>query len=412
MRGRVAALAGVEPARAAPAPEVSTAGPEPLTPIEDVEELLELASLLLEGLDDPDEFERFVDGLSRLADVPVPRGRRTALLRRAKRGREASEGYVEKLCLAWFGVKAFPFFSWTGEPGAVNRRLAVVRRRLEARRPALLLSAPTHRGGFLAAETLHSRLEAGGAIEDDDLALALLRVPEGEAPSVPLPRTALPASWDSTDLLADPPPARQRVAPEPTSGFNARVSPARLLAAPAGGGTRARSSSRTLALVWPGRREHYYAGVVRPLPTRLTAALTTMLYPGEPLGPHAAHVIAVGLHEADANRLLAADVLADAFATRRIEPATLGAALARSRARASRHASRPRCSPSRCRNCSRRSRRCWPGSTCDAAADRRDRSAAADRPGHGHARERPAGACLLESLTAKSGKLARQALAV
>jgi hypothetical protein len=60
----------------------------------------------------------------------------------------------------------------------------------------------------------------------------------------------------------------------------------------------------------------------------LTAALTTMRYPGESLGPHAAHLIAVGLHEADANRLLAADVLADAFATRRIEPATLGAAMA------------------------------------------------------------------------------------
>ena len=60
-------------------------GPEPLTPVADVDELLALTSRLLEGLDDPDEFERFADGLVRFAGEPIPNGRQTALKRRAKR---------------------------------------------------------------------------------------------------------------------------------------------------------------------------------------------------------------------------------------------------------------------------------------------------------------------------------------
>lgn len=332
LRARVSALAGAEPQRALPAAAaVEPTGPEAVTPVADVDELLDLASRLLEGLDDPDEFERLVDGLSRLAGAPVPEGRRTALVRRAKRGANTWEDCVEKLCLAWFGVPASPF--GTGDrSGAVERRLAVVRRRLEARRPAVLLSAPTHRGGFLDAGALRERLAAGEPVEDDDLALALLRVPADDAlailAEVRQPREQLPASWDSAALLTDPPPAvRRRLPPVPSP-----ASPGRLLAGPNPPyHDYSPLFARVLGLVWPTVRAHYYAGVrvgEEAHPAELAAALTTMLYPGEPLGSHAAYLIAEGLHTADANRPLAADVLADALATGRIDAAELGGLLA------------------------------------------------------------------------------------
>ncbi len=296
LRSRISALAGAVPAPvSSTAAAVAPAGPEPITPVAGVDELLDLASRLLEGLEDPDEFERFVDGLSRLADAPVPKGRCTALLRRARRDQYRWDRHVRFLCIQW--LDDVTFAAGGGTP--ISARLAVVMRRLKARSPAILLSAPTHRGGFLSADVLRERLQAGGPIEDDDLALALLRVPPAEAPT-------FTTGWKPV------------TAAEVFGGHDPR-------------GYHSLLFYRVLGLHWPTQREHYYAlpFLERNQPSWLNATLTTMLYPGEPLGGYAAYLIALALHEADANRLLAADVLADALPARRIEAVTLGNTLAR-----------------------------------------------------------------------------------
>ena len=87
---------------------------------------------------------------------------------------------------------------------------------------------------------------------------------------------------------------------------------------------------RWLALVWPSHRDLYFEAVIRALwdwtprdlgriehHDRLGAALTTTQYPDETLGPQAHYIIALGLQAPDSNRLVAADVVVDAIATRR-----------------------------------------------------------------------------------------------
>ncbi len=63
----------------------SRSDPERIVPVESVEELLELTAVVLERQDDPDQLERWCDGVSRLCDQPIDEPRRRALLRRARR---------------------------------------------------------------------------------------------------------------------------------------------------------------------------------------------------------------------------------------------------------------------------------------------------------------------------------------
>lgn len=378
VRARLERLSG--PAAEGPAavavavPRPSVVGPRlvpssAITPVADVEELLELASLLLEGLDDPDEYERFVDGISRLCDAPVSKGRRTALVRRADRRRNHVAAYAERLVLSWLAPdpERPGSLGWNGPTEALGRRLTALMRRVARAQPDVLLSAPTHRGGFLDPEVLCERLERAREVEDHDLAQALLRLPRlglervasigGEAGAVargaltgegPAGTVALPASWDTARVLADPAAIEIVPAADPNQGFGgyrpgASVSPARKLAegetvwdAPAAAGTPVQ---RWLALVWPGRRELFYDAVRhaawwmqsdwrKAFPAdRVGAALATMAYPDETLGPNALGILAPALGAEGELRLRATDVVIDAIATRRLDPVALGRAL-------------------------------------------------------------------------------------
>jgi hypothetical protein len=344
-----------------------------IEPVADVEELVELAARLLEGLDDADEAERFVGGVSRLCGHDVPSGRRTAVLRRAKR-RNDPIAVLVRAWLGWDGEHP-PSIGWTGPTEGLGRRLTAVARRIVDGREYVLLSAPTHRGGFVDPVVLANRLERTEFVDDHDLAQALLRLPVQEratglqavaagagepariaeallAGRVQAPADAtLPAAWDSAVVIAAPDQVVLEVrAPEdPWHGYSygpgTPCSPARHLAAfeplTAVSSADGRLLQRWLATVWPCRRDLYFGTVLRTLRSwwrsvvntrqrqdRLLAAFDVMRQLDEPLGPYALELLALGVLASDDNRLAAAEVVADAIATRRLDPGALGRAIA------------------------------------------------------------------------------------
>ncbi len=118
-----------------------------------------------------------------------------------------------------------------GPHAAIMRRLAALAQRLEERRAAPLLSAPTHRGGWIEPTALATRIASSAEIDDDDLAQALLRLrpaddEQARTDAAELPGEAalalrvalgddltppghslLPASWDAVALLRSDQPA-------------------------------------------------------------------------------------------------------------------------------------------------------------------------------------------------------------
>ncbi len=128
-----------------------------------VEELLELAARLLDGDDDPDEFERFLDGIARLCDVPVDPAARRALLPRARRRQALAVAHTERLICLWLDPADDTTIDVFGAPGpaeALGRRLTALGVRVRRRDADLLLSAPTHRGGWLDRNALRARAPA------------------------------------------------------------------------------------------------------------------------------------------------------------------------------------------------------------------------------------------------------------
>lgn len=355
-----------------------------LKPIADVEELLELASKILEGLDDPDEFERLVGALDRFPLALVAPGRRKALLRRIRR--RGARGQLPAAVLeCWLDPEsAHAIGAWGGRSGAAKLRLRALSQRLLARQQGVLLCAATHRGGFLDGAVLARRLSESSVVDDADLAAALLRLPVfgreqsletiaasggevGAIAELVLGRrtkvadgATLPASWDAASAICAPSslelePWPQRDDPRITPLWVPRprppedaVSPARQLTHiddvvtlfnPEGC-----AAERQLAYVWPTHRELYYAGALHAMDGhaapwggsprvdlgRVEAALHTMLLPDEPLGDGASLLLAIGLQSPDVVRLLAVDVAVDAIATRRLDPEQLGRAIANS----------------------------------------------------------------------------------
>jgi uncharacterized protein DUF6493 len=310
-----------------------------ITPVADVEELLALAAVLVERPDDPDELERFADGLSRLCDEPVDAGRRRALLQRARPKAAVVAAYVEPMVCAWLAPDERRYsVGWAGPTDALGRRLSALMDRVRERRADVLLSAPTHRGGFLDPEVLRARLDRAHTVEDNDLAQAMLRLPRSETVSLARWSEAeMPASHDSARIIAAP----DSIDPEPppegdaVHGMSyepgAPASPARLLMSWEGVFALAAAAGvpnqRWLSLVWPDRREHYFTFVWNSVwdshhevvrRDRLDAALLTMLEPDEPLGPLALRLLALGLHQSTGTGFLATDVVVEAIATRRL----------------------------------------------------------------------------------------------
>jgi hypothetical protein len=352
-----------------------------ITPVKDTDELLELAAVLLERQDDPDELERFVDGISRLCAEPIAAGRRTALTGRARaeldrRGPGTvahAATAVAVLTLDWLeGPPPQRGFVVTRGPlAALGRRLSVVADRASSRRATLVLSAPSHRGGWLDPEALVARIRTDPEIEDNDLAQALLRLaPQGREQAAelltgrrdevtavtraalgaggvtrPPLRSRLPAAWDAVEAIrsgsieVEPRPARPESWPPPRDVAAGPMCPARLLA------LHSRSSredgfQRWLAHIWPAHHNAYYEAALRDYGVEslwigiaesetIGVVLELMLDPDEPLTEPALTLLATGLGSVAADRLLAADVVVEAIRTRRLPAPLLGQEIAR-----------------------------------------------------------------------------------
>lgn len=190
------------------------AGCEPLRPIQDCGELLETLSRVIENESLVDDAERCFDGLSRLCDQKSDDFARQSapLLKRVKKLIETKAppfigiGPWDDLCglvLAWLAgivlrpkakkermveligldeeLECFGANRFKGL-GFLSQRSLAIAERLAAGTPAPLLSAPTHAGGWIAAQELVRRTNdwTGSEPHETDVVLALLRLaPDG-----------------------------------------------------------------------------------------------------------------------------------------------------------------------------------------------------------------------------------------
>jgi hypothetical protein len=166
-----------------------------IVPISDIDELIGLYLMILENPDNPDEIERVLDGVSRLCDrVPEDFLLLTGPLRaRAEAGNTiewADDVSIKSLATPLCGLA----LGWiTGEIprvilstlrgcflGFFARRVLAITHRAANRVAAPLLSAPTHRGGWLDPRALVERIDVWKAldlaVDPLDGSLALLRL--------------------------------------------------------------------------------------------------------------------------------------------------------------------------------------------------------------------------------------------
>ena len=185
LRSRVDALTGLEqtedaadvvellpPLQPEPTPELLR---DELQPVQSVDELIELASMLLEGQGDGDDCERFLDGVSRLCgERPRDFERRTAgLVKRASESVTWVPGIsgVDVIALvvtAWAArARTRPSVGATNSGiGFLGQRAKEVAERARHGRARPLLAFPTHRGGWIHPEVLAEREGQAGRLRN------------------------------------------------------------------------------------------------------------------------------------------------------------------------------------------------------------------------------------------------------
>jgi hypothetical protein len=190
---------------AASKPPASTLDPSrAIIPITTLDELLDRAAAVLEAPDDPNEIERVLDGICRLCDQRPPDFERrvgplgqralTTLSRFQSRPNfdPVMDRAVAGTILSWLAgndlfAEATHLIGGHNEPFAfLFRRLAAVGKQVSQRRALPLLSAPTHRGGWIEPQALVTRWlqwqEAGASPDRHEQVVALLRLaPEQRA---------------------------------------------------------------------------------------------------------------------------------------------------------------------------------------------------------------------------------------
>jgi Family of unknown function (DUF6493) len=149
-----------------------------LVPVESVDELIEVAAMLVEGQGDGDDCERFLDGVSRLCDQRPPGfDRRTAgLLKRVEAlrmyGAEANgTELIAYVAEAWIRRRQ-PRATMTSAKtilGFLARRAEEVARRAARGSARPLLAFPTHTGGWIDPEALQERRRERRADPLDEL---------------------------------------------------------------------------------------------------------------------------------------------------------------------------------------------------------------------------------------------------
>lgn len=177
LRPRLERLTGIAAAavpRAAtvelPDPRVPEPAPgEPLEPVRDVDELIELAAALLAGHGSGDDVERFLDGVSRLCEER-PRGfaeRTKGLVDQAgpqaawRPGLSSGRDAVATVVRAWArGTRAGATSPRVALGGVLAGRALEVAHTAARRRPRPLLAFPTHAGGWVDPARLAGRKPA------------------------------------------------------------------------------------------------------------------------------------------------------------------------------------------------------------------------------------------------------------
>lgn len=404
LRARLVALAGVQsalPGAATPAPAPPPArspdrlaprldAAEPLTPVRDLDDLLDRAAVVLERDDEPEEIELVLDGIMRFCDRLPDDGRARALARRAAEIVRWTERDTARLLESAATGVALPVLVWLGEAPrriavqspldsplyALTRRIGAVLAAVRRRRPHTLAAVPTHRGGWIdplvavervrtgdvdAAELPQLLLRLAPERRDEALAAALeLRGQPGRALAYALGgerrRRLLDrsrAAWQAAEQARDPEAllaaAGFDLATPPRDAFDmsrwkATADPPAL--SPADDLDRGNTEfawgmptrlERWLALVSPLNRERFYGiGVRRLAQARDTQAvhgtddiIAPLAHPLEPLGPAARRLVALAFGAAAVeHRAIAADVAIAALGDRRLDAVGLGGALA------------------------------------------------------------------------------------
>ena len=198
-----------------PGPDEARRAADPLVPVESVDELIEVASMLLEGQGTGDDVERFLDGVSRLCDErPSGFERRTAgLLKQATRPEWMGFGYAGGSVVATV-VRAWVDPGWSSRGlqssrtvlGFLAHRALGVSERAARRYPRELLAFPTHVGGWLDPEVLAEREARTGRFrnrpEPVDRLQAAVRSRDGEPVSFTRGVKDAATSWKEARYLS------------------------------------------------------------------------------------------------------------------------------------------------------------------------------------------------------------------
>lgn len=191
-----------------------------IAPIETIEALIEAILHAIEVVETPDEVERIIDAISRLAGPRPPDfdGRVAPILHRLKTGRGNNSIVVGMggmggalldllytwLERRWYSTPSKEISYYTTEDGfvPVTAHVRAIAKRVANDTPQPLLSAPTHRGGWIDPLLWIDRLRVTSGLiglDSMDLRLSLLRLaPDNRAAALA--------------RLADVPAGLQRVA--------------------------------------------------------------------------------------------------------------------------------------------------------------------------------------------------------
>ena len=201
--GSTGQLVGALPAPLECEPDRLLEALEPVTPIADLEELIDAVGHAVEQVDSADEVERIVDGIARLGtDRPADFGARVEPLRHRIENRTPSDG--DRGLFHWYTPNGLTDLvrSWlenaryrtsyseyqriSGPYRFLDARLEEICQRVGVSLAGPVLAAPTHAGGWLDPRVLVARVQQLEAAEMEppqaDLVGALLRLaPDGRA---------------------------------------------------------------------------------------------------------------------------------------------------------------------------------------------------------------------------------------
>ncbi len=184
-----------------------------IVPVTDLDELIGLFAAILEDPLQPDDLERVLDGVSRLCDrTPEDFAVRTGPLRaRADQPEQFVSNLLEPLralALSWTGRQGrnVRLASLNGYlAGIFARRVLALAGRAAQRQAAPLLSAPTHRGGWIDPRVLveRARFWESSTFRHDrlDASFALLRLAPDAGPRAEALRAAAELEGPFADAL-------------------------------------------------------------------------------------------------------------------------------------------------------------------------------------------------------------------